>query len=222
VRDNKKMKLLSISMSNSSYNNQDTEAGAKVELSNKLKHYRRIHNLSQEGLAEASGISIRTIQRIENAESVGSAYTLNALAGALHINAKDLLSWESRENSLPYSGSTRQLKLLNLSALLVLIVPFANLIAPAFIFFKNKKDEAVSKQGRKILSFQILFSLTTILAMVILPVLLLIIPVFRANRIPLFIPIYFIAVFFNIYFTIRFAICINNHTSFLKNFPNIL
>ena len=56
-----------------------TDVSNKIDISIKLKHYRRLHNLSQEGLAESSGISIRTIQRIEKGESVGSAYTLNAL-----------------------------------------------------------------------------------------------------------------------------------------------
>jgi transcriptional regulator with XRE-family HTH domain len=60
--------------------------GQKITIAEKLKHFRHINCLSQEKLAKNSGISIRTIQRIEEGKSVGSGYTINALATALNIN----------------------------------------------------------------------------------------------------------------------------------------
>ena len=68
----------------------DKGKNVESEMSERLKNYRRINCLSQEGLAETSGISIRTIQRIEEGKSVGSAYTLTALAKALNISTASL------------------------------------------------------------------------------------------------------------------------------------
>src|SRR5450755_3640123 len=109
------------------------EKKAEMGIGEKLKLYRRINLLSQEGLAETSGISIRTIQRIEEGKSIGSAYTLNALTKALNINSTDLLIKVS-----PNSHNINQLKILNLSAIAIILIPLANVIFPAYIYWKNR------------------------------------------------------------------------------------
>ncbi len=199
----------------------DTEINTETNTSEKLKHYRHIHSLSQEGLAEISGISIRTIQRIEKGESIGSSYTIKALANALQIRPADLIPKELTVTSSSQFNVSK-LKLLNLSAISIIIIPLANIIFPAIIFWKNKSDEQLNKEGRKILSFQILWTLCTLVIMAIIPLGLLSFQEFRGRSIPLFIPVYFICVGVNIYFIIRFAICINSHIPFLKKFPDIL
>lgn len=55
----------------------------------KLKRIRLLHNLSQELLAKQSGLSLRTIQRLER-EGGGSAESLHALCATLNINAEQL------------------------------------------------------------------------------------------------------------------------------------
>lgn len=52
-----------------------------------LKKIREEMNLTQEELAEKSGISVRTIQRIESGTKP-KGYTLKALAAALGISEK--------------------------------------------------------------------------------------------------------------------------------------
>ena len=55
-----------------------------------LKNIREKKNLTQEELAEKSGVSVRTIQRIESGiEPKG--YTLKTLAKSLEIAEKELL-----------------------------------------------------------------------------------------------------------------------------------
>ena len=194
----------------------------EIGLSEKLKNYRRINCLSQDGLAEASGISIRTIQRIEEGKSIGSPYTLTALAKALNVNSTDLIIPEL-QNPLSDSYKTNHLKILNLSAIAVLLIPLANVILPVFIFWKNKEDEKIKSLGSKIVSFQILWTLGTLVMCIIIPVLLLLLfQPLSGSSVPLFVPVYFISVSFNIYFTIRFAISINNQSSFLERIPNLL
>jgi transcriptional regulator with XRE-family HTH domain len=193
-----------------------------MELSEKLKSVRRINGLSQEGLAEISGVSIRTIQRIEKNLSIGSAYTLSALAKALNVTLTDLMPQES-SNTLPIYVNSSLLKLLNLSALCVILIPLANIIIPAIIFWRHKGTEAINIYGRKILSFQILWMLSTLLLMVIIPaVMTLLFESVRGPRIPLFVPVYFTSVIFNVYMTIRFALSLNGHSNKIESLPNIL
>lgn len=56
-----------------------------------LKQIREKQNLTQEELSEKSGISVRTIQRIE-AGTPPKGYTLKTLAKALGIPESDFLS----------------------------------------------------------------------------------------------------------------------------------
>ena len=71
-----------------------------------LKKIRERQNLTQEELAEKSGISVRTIQRIE-AGTNPKGYTLKTLASSLDVSEKDLLIAEivketAKECNLPY------------------------------------------------------------------------------------------------------------------------
>jgi len=194
----------------------------KLTIADRLKYFRRINCLSQEKLAETSGISIRTIQRIEEGKSVGSGYTISVLAKTLNINSTDLINPVS-QNSLPITNKASKLKILNLSAMAILLIPFANILIPACIYWKNRDDEKIKDIGSKIISFQIFWTLATLLISIVVPALLLLLfSTLRTGSIPLFIPIYFISVFFNIYCIIQFAIKINKQLPILQKTPNIL
>ena len=195
--------------------------GKEITISEKLKNYRRINCLSQEKLAETSGISIRTIQRIEEGKSIGSAYTLTALAKALNINLTEFMNSVS-ENPEPVYNNTNKLKMLNFSAIAMLLIPLSNIVFPVLIYFKNRDNKNVKDIGGKIISFQIFWTLGTLIGVIFIPILLLLFSSFMAASIPLFIPVYFISAFLNIYFVIRFAININKQTPFLEKIPNIL
>lgn len=54
-----------------------------------VKILRSKHNWSQKQLAQMSGLSIRTIQRIENGENVGLE-TLKSLAAVFEVNVNEL------------------------------------------------------------------------------------------------------------------------------------
>lgn len=55
------------------------------EIARSVKEGRIQKNYTQQELATMAGISLRSIQRIENAEVLPRAYTLKALAGHLNI-----------------------------------------------------------------------------------------------------------------------------------------
>ena len=194
----------------------------KMTIVEKLKHFRHINCLSQEKLAETSGVSIRTIQRIEEGKSGGSGYTINALAKALNINSTDLVNSVS-QNTLPFSNNTSKLKILNLSAMTMLVIPLANIFIPTYIYWKNRDNEKVKEIGSKIVSFQIFWTLATLLISIVVPTLLLLLfSTLSTGSIPLFVPIYFISALLNIYFVIQFAININKQLPILQKIPNIL
>jgi len=193
-----------------------------MDISAKLKTLRRDKGFSQEGLAERSRISIRTIQRIEKGLSVGSAFTLNSLAKALGVETKELISQESSNQPLGLDN-TDWLKLMNLSTLGVVVVPLSNIFIPAIIFWKTRNQEAVNRYGRRILSFQILWTLVTMVLMMIVPVILLLLfKPLQGGGIPLALPVYFISVILNVCVTIRIALAINAESNVMETIPNIL
>jgi len=187
-------------------------------MKNSLKEHRKLENLTQEELSKSSGISIRTIQRIEKGLSTGSAHTIKTLAKTLNIENLDLLTDENN-SKLENKNNTNKLKLMNFSILTMLLIPLGNIIFPSIIFFRNKDDEMVNTIGRKILSFQIL-------SILLLPFLLVTMFLFmgRGNgQIPMpFAISYLLYGFLNIVITIQTSIKINKERKVLSFFPNFL
>lgn len=186
-----------------------------------LKKYRRLRNLTQAELAELSGISIKTIQRIESGISNGSPYTLKTLARTLDIDSFALQGENGRTEFLNQNIDT--LKLLNLSALAVLILPLTNLIFPLIVFLTHQNNVQVNKKGRKILSFHILWIFITLVFMFVgYAFLWVTYPSVRGAQVPAYVPIYLVSMVVNIYFTIRTAIQINENKAILNFVPNLL
>jgi transcriptional regulator with XRE-family HTH domain len=134
----------------------------------KLKKIRELQNLTQEELAEKSGISVRTIQRIEGG-TVPKGYTLKALAKTLEIDEKELLSENEVANKSLESTADdplmqpaiplldiRKIKLINLSSILFILVPPLNILVPLILTQALKQKNPITKQ---IISVQILWTL---------------------------------------------------------------
>jgi transcriptional regulator with XRE-family HTH domain len=132
-----------------------------------LKKIRETKNLTQEELAEKSGISVRTIQRIE-AGTTPKGYTLKTLAESLEVSENDLLTSETikeeividevifateENNSLSNSGL---IKIINLSSLPFAWLPIANFLLPLLIMFFTKEKSPIVKQ---IISLQIFLAI---------------------------------------------------------------
>jgi len=117
---------------------------------NRLLGLRERINLTQEELSEKSGISVRTIQRIE-AGTIPKGHTLKALTKALGINENELLGKKSEINKLNYS----LIKVINISSLPFVIIPLANIAIPLIIMFAKKQLNSITKQ---IISLQILWT----------------------------------------------------------------
>jgi transcriptional regulator with XRE-family HTH domain len=134
-----------------------------------LLKYREKSNLTQEQLSEKANISVRTIQRIE-AGKEPKGYTLDSLSKALEINKEKLV----QDNLDKNQDNLRLIKLINLSSLLLLIIPLGSIILPIIIMHWKKEVNSITKQ---IVSIQILWTLS-------FPLIVLIV-IFLGNLFPL-------------------------------------
>lgn len=128
----------------------------------RLKHFRELQNITQEELSEKSGISVRTIQRIE-AGTVPKGYTLKMLSKTLAISENDLLFKEATAETTIADNHTdySKIKLINLSSILFVILPPLNILAPLLLSYIFKQKNEITRQ---LISIQILW---TILAPVV-------------------------------------------------------
>ncbi|MBC8754833.1 helix-turn-helix domain-containing protein [Kordia sp. YSTF-M3] len=79
-------------------------------LAKKLKEFRTLRGMSQEYLAEESRVSLRTIQRIENEESVPTGETIKRIAVALDVELNELIGVHALEATTDLKGTIVFLK----------------------------------------------------------------------------------------------------------------
>lgn len=115
-------------------------------------------NLTQEELAKKANISVRTIQRIE-AGTKPKGYTLETLSKVLGVS-KDVLLKEKIEST----KSNKQLtKYINLSSIVLLVVPLGSIIMPLLIMLWKKEVNDITK---KIVSIQILWTIASVILVI--------------------------------------------------------
>ena len=137
------------------------------ELSGKIKNLRNRKGFSQEELSEKAGLSLRTIQRIENGETEPRGDSLKRIAAAFEVSSDEILDWTVQEDR-------GFLVSLNLSALSFILFPLLGILIP-FVIWISKKDKIrnVNHIAKGILNFQITWTMclcigyTTIVASVL-------------------------------------------------------
>jgi transcriptional regulator with XRE-family HTH domain len=120
----------------------------------KLVKHREKLNLTQDELSKKSGISVRTIQRIESGIDP-KGYTLRTLAEALGVNKVDLI----KKDNLVNESNNNLVNLINLSSLIVAFIPIASFVLPLIITLIKKQLNSLTKQ---IISIQILWTVIMI------------------------------------------------------------
>ena len=118
-----------------------------------VKRLRIKKGMSQEFIAEESGLSLRTIQRIENGESNPTGESLKRIASALNVTPDDIMDWSIKEDK-------KYLTFLNLSALTFLFFPLLGILIP-FILWTSKKDKIknINRLGRALINFEITWTM---------------------------------------------------------------
>ena len=123
----------------------------ETNLSKKVKELRIRKGFSQEELAEKSGLSLRTIQRIENGETDPRGDSLQRLSAAFDVQPNDLIEWNTRED-------TSALEVLNLSSLAFLVFPLFGIVVPLIVWTGKKNQiKGFDKLAKEILTFQIIW-----------------------------------------------------------------
>lgn len=169
-----------------------------------LKKIREEKNLTQEELAEKSGLSVRTIQRIE-AGTEPKGYTLKTLASTLDISEKDLLiadiSNEEVKVEEPILMTEKEevfnstlIKMINLSSLPLAWLPIANFLPPLLIMLFTKEKSQIVKQ---IISLQIFLA-------IISPIIFMLIALLKLGSESVMVTMVFLALA-NIYIILRNA-----------------
>ncbi|MBO3118062.1 helix-turn-helix domain-containing protein [Winogradskyella sp. DF17] len=119
----------------------------------RIKELRKQKGMSQEFLAEESGLSLRTIQRIENGETNPTGESLKRLSNALNVNPDELIDWSIKEDK-------RYLTFLNLSALTFLFFPLLGILIPFILWTSRKgKIKNINKLGKDLINFEITWTL---------------------------------------------------------------
>lgn len=133
-------------------------------MASRIKELRIRKGISQEELAEESGLNLRTIQRIENGETEPVGNSVKKIANVLEVTPEELIDWELEENN-------SFLKALNISALSFLFFPILGIILP-YILWQTKKNriKGLNQVGRDIVNFQITWNLIYFLGMLIIAV----------------------------------------------------
>ncbi|RYU80506.1 helix-turn-helix domain-containing protein [Hymenobacter persicinus] len=143
----------------------------------RILEIRKSKGYSQELLAEQSGVSLRTIQRVEQGGTVPRGHTVQALAAALGVGLDDfrpVLPPGASELSVlalvPTDACATPatppvlpadpdfLQLLNLSALSLLVLPLLNILVPAWLWRRRRHTiRHAAAVGRQVLGFQVLW-----------------------------------------------------------------
>ena len=125
---------------------------------------RKGNGFSQEALAECSGVSLRTIQRVERGATIPRGHTAQALAAALGVSLATLQTPDAPGVAGPPGAAPALrtdpdvLQLLNLSALSFLLLPLLNLLVPWLVWRTRRHDTAhAADVGRRVLGFQVLW-----------------------------------------------------------------
>lgn len=143
-------------------------SNSSVKTVNKVLFYRLQNNLTQTDLSEKSGLSVRTIQRVESGITP-KGHTLKSIAAALDIEVEELKEKDPIIEDRSENIEITSLKILNISALLFLVFPYGNLIFPFIIWNKKSKDFKSNKIALQILNLQIFYSLLLTLFMLFSP-----------------------------------------------------
>ncbi|EMR01085.1 helix-turn-helix domain-containing protein [Cesiribacter andamanensis] len=132
-------------------------------LSKNLIYQRKLQGLSQEKLADLSGVTVRTIQRIERGEVNAHMNTLKLLADALQIDIRELLPLENpRHEAL----QTKWLLLFHSVPLLGALLPLTNILVPIFLWIHKRDDNPLyDRHGRAVINFQLTITLLLLIGL---------------------------------------------------------
>ncbi|MGB4958315.1 MAG: serine hydrolase, partial [Saprospiraceae bacterium] len=133
-------------------------------LGKNLVYQRKLKGYTQEKLADKTGVTIRTIQRIEKDEVNPHLETIQLLAKGMEINVEDLMVISNpKEEAI----QTKWLLIMHGLPIIGLVIPLFNILASIFIWVHKREDNPIyDKHGKAIINFQMTITLMFIVAFV--------------------------------------------------------
>ncbi|WP_347174179.1 helix-turn-helix domain-containing protein [Polaribacter uvawellassae] len=120
-------------------------------LGKNLKYQRTLKGFTQEQLSDASSVGIRTIQRVEKEEVQPHLQTVKLLAEGLQIDLENLMIVDNPNEEVI---QRKWMLLLHASPFLGLIIPFANMLFPLFLWIHKANDnKTYDAHGRAVVNF---------------------------------------------------------------------
>ncbi len=191
-----------------------------LNLGSKISDTRKKLGLSQEALAEKANVSLSTIQRIEKGTVKPRLYTVKILAESLGLEPTALLNDVTTKDDLKLS--LQSLKRMNLSALILVFIPLVNLLVPSVIWKMDKQIQSKNTTAGKIISFQLLWSILTIVGMLISIFLSNLIIGEAGDGLYVMLIVYLLSILFNIFTIAKTAFLLNKEDeNILPSIPNL-
>ena len=141
-----------------------------------LVGHRKRLGMSQEELAEAAQLSLRTVQRLEKGETLPRGFTLQALAQALHLPVEELTAVADATPLPPEPVPAAVLPpapaptsedvptyvaLMYLSAFSYVLLPGANIVLPLLLRYRKRHIPEIQAAGSRLLNFELVWTLVT-------------------------------------------------------------
>ncbi|MDT0559633.1 helix-turn-helix domain-containing protein [Ichthyenterobacterium sp. W332] len=120
-------------------------------LSENLIYQRKLKGLTQEQLSDKATVTVRTIQRIEKGDVQPHLQTVKLLAAGLDVDIDDLLILENPNEEVI---QRKWMLLFHGTPFFGLIIPFASVLFPLFLWIHKAEDNKVYDQhGRAVVNF---------------------------------------------------------------------
>ncbi|MEO0877148.1 MAG: helix-turn-helix transcriptional regulator, partial [Bacteroidota bacterium] len=129
---------------------------------------RRAKGWSQEELSQRSGLSLRTIQRVERGEGKPRLHSLRVLAETLTLDLA-LLMGEQIVSDTPTVIEWQQLWRIHLGATLAAIIPPHNVISPLVMQKQLKLSGTALGLSQRMLSWQLIWTVLLMIATGVAP-----------------------------------------------------
>lgn len=133
-----------------------------------IKQLRADSGLTQIELSKKTGVSLRTIQRLDSSVKAPKGHTLKVLAEVFKLTPEAL---QQKFQAIQSNKTVDALaiKYINLSVLAFLGIPFGNIILPFILWRRKRKSKQVDEAGRKIINVQILWSMLLCIFLCVAP-----------------------------------------------------
>ena len=130
-----------------------------------LLYQRKLKGFTQDELSERTTVGVRTIQRIEKGEVQPHLQTVKLLAVGLDIEVDELIVLDNPSEEVI---QRKWMLLLHGSPFFGLIIPFANVLFPLFLWISKAEDNKIyDEHGRAVINFHCTLNLLLIISLLL-------------------------------------------------------